>query len=455
MKVLLVSPNVEPLPDPVFPIGLAHIAAAMKTNDIPYQVLDLCFTDDYETAIDTAMESFQPDVVGLSLRNVDNVSYPNYISYLPFYDYIVRRIRTQSRVPIILGGSGYSLIPEPILEYLDADFGIVGEGELTFLELLEQLEKANPIEQHSGPRSIHHGIIEKLDSFSMPDRSQFDNMAYLKRGGMGNIQSKRGCPFSCVYCTYPIIEGSKIRLRSAELVCDEIEAMLQHGIDTLFFVDNAFNHPMSHAVLICQEILRRRLRIRWSCYANPKFITRKLVELMAAAGCTSVEFGSDAANPTMLKNLCKGFTVNDLKQASAICRESNMPCCHSLLLGGPGETMETVCQTLDNILDMSPTAVICMIGIRVFPNTRLAHIALDEGFVEAENDFLGPVFYLSPSIKNEIVSFIQKFSKKNRTWIFPGMNINVNAKLQNKLRHFGFKGPLWEQIKKGRLAWAR
>ena len=451
MRVLLVSPNVESLPDPVFPIGLSYIAGALNDSQIEYQVLDLCFVQDYERAIQSALDSFQPDVAGLSLRNIDNVSYPNYVSYLSFYRQVVEAIRRRGQILVIVGGSGFSLMPEEILEYLGADFGIAGEGELSFVRLINQLKEENDLHQTSRPRVIqsHREIIADLDDLPIPDRSGFDNEMYLQRGGMGNIQTKRGCPFKCIYCSYPIIEGKEVRLRTPRLICDEIERLLEHGIDNIFIVDSTFNHPVEHAQSVCKEITSRKLEISWSCYANPRFVTKELIDLMLSAGCTGVEFGSDAANETMLANLCKGFTVDDLRRASTICQQSGISFCHSLLLGGPGETMETVHQTLNTVVDMSPTAVICMIGIGVFPGTRLYHIALEEGITDPEENFLKPVFYLSPAIEKEILPFIKEFSSKQRTWIFPGLNINMSVALQKKLRRFGIKGPLWEYMKMG------
>ena len=452
MKVLLISPNVEILPDPVFPIGLAYIAAALERNGFQCQVLDLCFEKDYEAAVDSSITSFQPDVIGLSLRNIDNVSYPNYISYLPFCAEVVKRIRLHTRGIIVIGGSGFSLMPDEILQYLGGDFGVVGEGESSFVKLLRRLEGEKEGSTES-PRSgaIEHepGIIKDLDDISGPDRSAFDNAAYLKWGGMGNFQTKRGCPFKCVYCTYPIIEGKEVRVRSPERICGEIEEMIEQGISNFFIVDNEFNYPIDHAEAICREMIRRELPVKWSCYAHPGFVTPQLVELMLEAGCTGVEFGSDAANETMLKNLGKGFTLEDLQEASSICRKAGMPFCHSLLLGGPGETMATVRETIKTIEGMSPRAVVCMIGIRVFPRTRLSFIAMKEGIAHPEADFLRPVFYISPAVENEILPFIKRFSKKAPTWIFPGLNINITGDLQRKLRRFGVKGPLWEYMKIG------
>jgi len=145
----------------------------------------------------------------------------------------------------------------------------------------------------------------------------------------------------------------------------------------------------------------------------------------------------------------KSFTVSDLQSASDICQKAGISFCHSLLLGGPGETMKTVNQTLETILGMSPTAVICMVGIRIFPKTKLSLIAENEGIVGPNTDFLKPVFYLSSAIKDEILPFLEAFSKKHPTWILPGLKININANMQRKLRRFGIKGPLWEYMKAG------
>ena len=104
------------------------------------------------------------------------------------------------------------------------------------------------------------GVIQKLDDFPAPDRSGLDNAAYLEFGGMGNLQTKRGCPFNCIYCTYPIIEGRRVRLRSPKRICDEIESLVKFGINNLFVVDNEFNFPVEHAQFVCHEIINRKLQ---------------------------------------------------------------------------------------------------------------------------------------------------------------------------------------------------
>lgn len=451
MKVLIISPNVESLPDPVFPLGLAYIAGALRENKIPCHVVDLCFEDDFESAIRQGISLFGPDIIALSLRNVDNVSYPNYISYLPFYRQVVQVVRKYSKAVVVVGGSGFDLLPDGIITYLGADLGIVGEGEAAFVRLIDRLEKEGRFFEPLEKRALdaREETIQSLDQLPVPDRSKFDNAAYLNRGGMGNIQTKRGCPFGCIYCTYPVIQGKTVRLRTPAHVCDEIEGLIETGINNIFFVDNEFNFPIDHAQDLCIEIMERRLSFKWSCYCHPGFVTERLVDLMRSAGCTGMEFGSDAANDLMLINMGKNFTVRDLQKVSKICFEAGMSFCHSLLIGGPGETMESVNETFDNILSMSPTAVICMTGIRIFPETRLYNIAIEEGVINKDHDLLDKAFYISPLIEDEIFPFIDRFSKQNPTWIFPGLNINMNTELQKKLRRFGIKGPLWEYMKVG------
>ncbi len=452
MNVLLVSPNVESLPDPVFPLGLAHLSAVLKRNGIHHGILDLCFSENYDQSIESAFRSVEPDVVGLSLRNIDNVSYPHYITYLPFYRKVIEKIRMHGDPLIVLGGSAFALLPDELLSHLDADVGIIGEGEEVFLKFLRECEQSNNSYSYRGPKIIderRNGITD-LDALPLPDRTEFDNDAYVQWGGMGNIQTKRGCPFTCIYCTYPLIEGARVRLRSPARVCDELEQMIDLGITNIFVVDNVFNAPVDHAESICREIIKRNISVSWSCYANPRFVTHRLIDLMIKAGCTSVEFGSDAADDVMLDNLGKNFTVDEVRNASVVCRESGMSFCHSLIIGGPGETMDSVHRTFDTVNGMSPTAVICMIGIRVFPGTALSSRAMEEGYISPNADFLNPVFYLSEAIEHEILPFVEEYSRAHSNWIFPGLNINMTQELQKKLRRFGIRGPLWEYMRRRR-----
>jgi len=450
MKTLLIATNTESIPDPVFPLGTAYIADSLKKNNMNFQILDLFFCDDFKSKIKSKILEYKPDIIGLSLRNFDSTTYPNFLSYIPFYQEIVDTIKKQTSSIIVLGGAAFSIMPEVMLKYLKADIGIVGEGEYEFINFIKKIEQNPDYLSTIDKKIIDANLINIKENNTTPDRDAFEFKKYYKLGGMANIQTKRGCPFKCIYCTYPIVEGRKVRLRNHKNVCDEIEGILEKGVNTLFFVDNEFLFPIEHPGLICKEIINRNLSVKWGCFGNPGILTNELAELMAKAGCTSIDFGSDSANDKMLLNMGKDFTVKDLFKASAICKENSINFCHSLLLGGPGETFDTIKDSLDNILEISPTAAACMIGIRIYPNTKLFNIAISEGVISSDNDLLEPTFYLSKYIKDEIIEYMEDFSSKNKNWIFLGLKNSMSKKIQKGLRKIGYKGPLWQHMKKFR-----
>ncbi len=438
MRVLLVSPNREHLPDPVFPLGLSYIASAVRQHGHQVRIIDLCFSEDMESDIHKAISDFQPDVIGMSLRNVDDVCFPKQHSYLEEYRSTISSLRRHSSAPIVLGGSGFTIMPEAFMQELGADFGIVGEGEKAFPELLDKLiETKKPI-------ISSRGRIKDLDRI-IPDRELFDFSSYDRLGGMLNIQTKRGCPFKCIYCTYPQVEGRTVRMRSPQSVADEIEHIITTtGAKHLFIVDSIFNYPVSHAKAVCGEIIRRNINIKWSCYANPAHMTEDLADVMVKAGCTAVEFGTDSLVDEMLRNMGKSFTFSKVRKASAICKKSGLKFCHFIFAGSPGDTDETIDLTLARLDAIEPDAAVIMAGIRIFPGTILAaHAKQDLGIA---NTGLTPVFYHS-RILTDYDKVAEAVSKK-KNWIMPGYEINFHPRLQKKLREHGIKGSLWEGLGK-------
>ena len=330
MRVLLISANLEKLPDPVAPLGLACLSSALKRHGHDVHCLDLCFEQDIAGSLEDSLKSLGPEAIGLSLRNVDNVSYPHTVSYLPFYRGLVERCREHSRAPIFLGGSGFTLMPEEILRYLDADGGIVGEGEEAFPQALvaDATDPSAAIKgliRRGARSSPGPAWIQDLNSLPPPDWSGLDLMQYFRCGGMGNLQTKRGCPFQCIYCTYPLIEGKEIRLRSPERVAEDAETLIRLGVENAFMVDNIFNCPESHARDICRAFIQKDIRLKWSCYAHPAHVSRALAEGMREAGCTGVEFGTDSGSPVVLAKLGKDFIPEDVRRASRLVGTSASP----------------------------------------------------------------------------------------------------------------------------------
>jgi radical SAM superfamily enzyme YgiQ (UPF0313 family) len=343
------------------------------------------------------------------------------------------------------------------MDYLHADVGVVGEGELAFPWVLEQLAGGGPLRSNADYRceAVNGGTcvtplarIKQLDATGVPLRASFDHQRYYERGGALNIQTKRGCVFECVFCSYPLIEGAKVRVRTPKVVVDEIEAAREaHGVRHWFFVDNIFNLPIRHAKEICEEIVARGLDIEWSAYLNPKFVDDELCALMARSGCRAIEFGTDSGAPDMIARLKKQFEVDDLRRASSLCHRHGLKFCHSLIFGGPGETERTVAETIELMDELEPTAVVALTGIRILPGTGMVEIALADGQIDPDDNLLHPRFYISPGLEDQLIERIEAYARGHSNWIVPGLGIKTNVQVLQKLRERKIKGQLWRLLR--------
>jgi len=444
LRVLLISPNRERVPDPVFPLGLSYVAASLRADGHDVAALDLCFENDVETAVSRAVEEVSPDVVGLSLRNIDDVSYPRSVCYIDQYRETIGLVRRYSNARVVIGGAGLTIMPAEFMKLLDADYAVAGEGEAAFTLLLRRLKEGDAPEERI-IRNLGSGAMEWTGV--MPDRSIFDTDRYYEEGGMLNIQTKRGCPFQCVYCSYPLIEGRRYRMRTAGSVADELERVVSEtGVRHFFFVDSIFNHPPEYAESICDAIMERGLEISWTCYGNPAFMSPRLAEKMKAAGCSSVEFGTDSLLDTVLDIMKKGFTFRQVREASRICSERGIKFCHFVFIGAPGDTVDSVKENLERLESLGADVSVIMAGIRIFPDTDLAVMAEEELGIRQDSISVNPVYYISPPVVKEMDSIVSYIRDNHPRWILPGFEININERLQTLLRRAGIKGSLWEEL---------
>lgn len=452
MQVLLISVNRETEPYPVEPIGIAYVAASLKKAGHEVALLDLCFEDDAFGAIKRLPSGFCPGVTGVSIRNIDNLTYPKSVFYLPAIREVIGAVRAACRGPIIAGGSGFSLFPHETLEYLGVDYGVIGEGEASMVEFVRRFELGSDLE--GVPGLIGRGLKSFCPAgfitdfaVSSPARELLDYPRYAEAGGMANVQTKRGCPFECVYCTYPFLEGKRLRLREPRSVVDEIEMLYrERGRDYFFFVDDIFNMPEGHATGICEEIIRRRIDIRWACFCTPKGITAGLLKAMQAAGCAAIEFGTDGGTDATLEALGKGFTVAEIEKAQMLCVQAGIEAAHYLILGGPGETKKTLHETFVLMERIRPRAVIAMLGVRIYPGTALKDRALKEGVIEKGASLLEPVFYISGGVKDSLTDDVSARASGRPNWVVPGLGIRSGAKIARTLAGMGKKGVMWDML---------
>ena len=450
MNILLVSANREQNPYPVFPLGLSYLAGPLESRGHRLKVLDLLFVENPELALCEALNDFSPAAVVISIRNIDNVTFPGAKSYLSGIKEVVDICR--GRATVIVGGSGFSLMPVQLLAHLDADFGVVGEGEEVLPELIALLQDGLPV--ISLP-----GVLEKGRSDFVPaglvrqigqaDRRLFPVERYHLKGGMANLQTKRGCPFSCIYCIYPLLEGTRLRLRPISEIITEIHALVEgHGVNYLYFVDDIFNYPPDFAEELCLALAREKLGVNWSAFINPGFLSASLFEAMVSAGCDAVEFGTESGSAQMLANLGKSFDVDQVRSSSRLCSEKGIDFAHYILFGGPGESEATIDESFALMDELAPSAVIAMTGIRIFPGTALYHQALRDGVITPETSLLEPVFYIAPAIRETMCDMVAQRALARKNWVAPGMEINMSDAMLDALRRFPLRGPSWKQLKR-------
>ncbi len=450
----MISANRERDPSPVFPLGLAYLAGPIEKAGHSSRLLDLCFADDAARAVRRALDESVPDVVLVSVRNLDNVTWPASRSYVDGVTEVVAICR--ERAVVVLGGSAFSLEPLSLLKATGAHCGVVGEGEEVVPRLLERIAAGVPLNGLPGvvvPGGRPPASPRLPASVGSPDRTLFDVSRYLTEGGAANVQTKRGCPFGCTYCTYPILEGARVRTRPAAEVVHELRALVdEHGVDYVEFCDDIFNFPEAAARELCEAMIAAGLKLSWSAFVNPGHLDARLLDLMVRAGCDAVEVGTDSGSAAMLRSLGKSFTVDEVRRASRLCREAGLAVAHYLLFGGPGETDETIAESVALMDELAPEAVIVMVGIRIYAGTDLHATALAEGLVTEDQCLLEPVFYPAEPELRRIAGRVAEEAGRRRNWIVPGLDVNTSTGVLEMLRRRHERGPIWKVLGR-RASW--
>ena len=450
-SVLLINANRCSLPYPVYPLGLSHVAAALTNAGHRVRVLDVMFDD---AVIEKEIEQYCPALIGISLRNIDDVNMVSREWFVPDLVDLVSRCRAVTTVPVVVGGSAFSLFPRELLEASGADFGIVGEGETALCELVAALASGSRwnavagLVYRAGGRVQVNPAAQFLQGPHIGEALRPPELArrYLDKSSLLNIQTQRGCPFTCCYCTYPLIEGCRVRGRDPQCIVEEMSAARAAGARYVFVVDSVFNTTREHVVAVCEALLARGLDLRWSCFLRPHGIDRELMEMMGRAGLTHIEFGSDSLCDSVLEAYGKRFTFDDVVHASECARNSRIWYSHFLISGGPGETLVTIEEGFRNSQRLERTVIFPFVGMRLYPRTPLYERAVREGVAGEQTDLLHPFFYLAPGLSfKEVDGAMRSCAARSRAWIY-GEVPQSFSNASRELRRRGVEGPLWEYL---------
>jgi len=458
MKVLIISTNRNKFPAPVMPVGACMVAGAAAAAGHSVSFLDLMFEKDPVAVIRSMIERCRPDAIGLSIRNIDNNDMRNPVFFIPEMVPLMRAIRSTTASPVILGGAAISVMPAEVLTALAADAAVVGDGEVVFTKLLDRLEQRKPLDGLEGVLHRDHGVVRmnpclsspETDICPAPDYRHWVNVpAYRSQLSATPVQTKQGCQFQCVYCTYRMIEGSDYRLTDPARVADVVARLAASGHADIDFVDSVFNAPYDHSMAVCESLARAPHQARLqSLELNPLHFDDTLLLTMERAGFVGMGLTVESASDPVLRGLRKGFTSREVHRAAEVVRRHQLPCAWMFLLGGPGETRETVQETIrfaERSLRKQDVAFFT-VGIRIYPGTELERIARKQGLLtRAPAEMLDPVFYVSPEVEaGWMINEVNRSMGRNMNFINADTLNHSLLPAINRIGYgLGLRPPLW------------
>ncbi|OHB64246.1 MAG: hypothetical protein A2168_06085 [Planctomycetes bacterium RBG_13_50_24] len=477
MLTLINTNRMAPL---IGPIGLDYVAASVEKAGIDVEVVDLGLADQPEKTIKDYFSTREPELVGLSFRNADDCFWPSADWFVPGLKDTIKTIRAMTKAPIVIGGVGFSIFAESIVKHTGADFGILGDGETAITALIRQLQGTRRFKDVPGliwqeNNRIHNNPPSWPNSISSGTARNFiDNPGYFKHGGQCGLETKRGCNRHCIYCADPLSKGTALRLRNPSEVADEVESLLSQGIDVLHLCDSEFNVPRNHAHAVCEEFNRRSLgdKVRWYAYLSPTPFEADLANVMARAGCIGINFTGDSGSESMLRTYRQQHGREDLDTAVKLCRQNNIAVMIDLLLGGPGETPQTVRETIDFIKKIGPDCAGAALGLRVYPGTAMEQIVAKElrdptnGSIRRKYsgaiNLLKPTFYISEALGEQPAELVRDLIAGDRRFFEPAVetdsqaaesgdaanyNYNENMLLTQAIRE-GARGAYWDILRR-------
>ena len=442
LRILLISPNQEKFPCPIVPIGILEIASMLNSAGICFEFLDLCFASGLSEALGKKIIEFRPDVLIVSIRNVDNETFLNQKFYLEEIKSALFSAKTLQNFKLILGGIGVSLYPKETIQYLQANYGFVGFEKSRLLNLLqliafdnednECLNKIEGLYYTSGSEVLAANATKKdfiwsfdkdWDSiFKLCPREYFTYVRDEPFPPIFSLKTKHGCPFNCIHCKIPQIEGNEVQSGDVGEIIQTLTAMKsKFNVSRVFFSDNIFNIPYDHAAAICQGLIKLKLGISWTCYLHPENIDANLITLMKSAGCYSVQFGIDTASTRLIELWGKNYSIKALAKAISLCRDQKLMTFVSLIIGGWKETEKTLLESLSVLNQIKPGFIWGAFGVRIYSNTQLAEHSIREKIIEKSDNLLRPKFYLSKDVKENGLNIIRDFKKAN-----PSFSIKLN-----------------------------
>ncbi|MDI6902782.1 MAG: radical SAM protein [Methanocellales archaeon] len=424
------------------PIELAYIAAVLRESDNQVMLLDAVAENAKIGDVLRDMELFTPDLVVVSCGT------PTIFSDIE----TARSIKKEfPSVKILFYGSHATALPSEILRQ-EIDFVAIGEPELTIKELVEKRlepENVNGLAYKKDKIIINptRALIQNLDILPFPARDLLKNELYRLPYGRipcTVVQSSRGCPFRCIFCTSMLVYGNKFRARSAESLLNEFKHLQEDlGIREVFFLDDTFTFDMERVEKFCDLLIESDIDISWSFQSRVDKVDKKLLRKMKDAGCYLAGFGVESGSQKILDSLRKGITLGQVRESFKNARDVGLSTGGFFIFGSPGETKEDIEKTVKLALELKPDLVKTSImtplpGTELFVNLDKEGKLLTKDWSKYEftSSYVIKSNLKEDEIKDELKRFYRKFYIRPHYVLGQILKIKNFSDLRQKFRSF-------------------
>ena len=388
MKILLVNPNIMQSP-PVIPIGLEYLITALEKHNHKAEVLDLTFDPNPRKLLTKRLNTNPYDLVGFTIRNIDSSVFFNNEFYLPEIKKLVRIVKRKG-IPVVLGGAGFSAIPHEMLEYFQADYGIIGPAEIMFPKFLELLQSGEISQK------IYDGwkVGPDLDLTHIRGK-KFNYIQYTSSEGIVGFSTQYGCTNHCPYC---IEAGTKLWLKKIPNIVEEIRQIVDQGYSHFHLCDSEFNEDLGYSINFLKALKEANLSMKWTLYMKTTPYNEDLFKLLHDTHAYLITLTVDSDESIQEVN---NYNYDDLAKIIDFCNKYEIEVAIDLLTGYPGEPLESSKKVIEFFKTHRPKGVGVSFNYRVGKNTPLAQLIKNNPSLQQklskpypENDnLLEPIFY--------------------------------------------------------------
>jgi anaerobic magnesium-protoporphyrin IX monomethyl ester cyclase len=405
MKIIFINPpfskydGIEGHGGKSIPLNLGYLASYVRQqkSDFEIDILDCeALNLSYEQIRDY-VSKFRPDIAAITMAT------PAYEHVVHVAD-IVKKLNPKTSV--VVGGPHPTALPKETLLEKNLDFAVIGEGEFTFLELMETLEKnKNDFDKIKGLaykdekgdifENEKRELIQNLDVLPFPAKDIMPMHAYylppskrISGGAATSIVTSRGCPFNCNFCMAKTIWGRQTRFRSIKNVVDEIEENIEkYQAADFIFQDEFFTINRQRVLEFCEEIKKRKIKINWFCQGRCGAVDEEMLRAIKSAGCGKIGFGFESGDEEMLKLMQKNNTLAKALESARLCKKAGIKVVGAFILGYPGETKESAQRTINFAKEINPNTAAFFIAVP-YPGTELFRLALEKKYIKKPINWL-------------------------------------------------------------------